>query len=85
MPARQLHIALRVEKDILKLPKFVQKRTLLALEKIKTNPVGGIKLHGQLQDYYKYRIGDYRIVYEFISGESKVEVVRVEHRQGVYR
>ena len=45
----------------------------------------GFRLHGEFGDYYKLRVGDYRIIYRFDKKASIVEIVKVEHRQGVYK
>lgn len=85
MPAKYLIVRKPIRKRLLKLPIHVHRRLVVALDKIKTNPIMGTKLHGELEEYYKFRIGDYRIVYRFDKKASVVEVVRIEHRQGVYR
>lgn len=85
MPAKSLILEKPVKKRLLKLPIKIHKRVIRALETIQENPLIGVKLHGELNDYYKYRVGDYRIVYSFNSKESTVIVVKVEHRRGVYK
>ena len=85
MPAKYLIVDKRLRRQLLKIPLPIHQRIIKALNSIKANPVSGIKLHGELQQYYKFRVGDYRIVYRFNSKESLVQVVRIEHRQGVYR
>ena len=85
MPAKSFLIANRADKELCKLPYKIQRRVVKAFDTIKGNPVSGIKLHGELGEYYKFRVGDYRIVYTFNSKESNVSVVKIEHRQGVYK
>lgn len=85
MPAKLLVINRSASKQLLKLPLIIHQRVITALKQIKANPVAGAKLHGEMAAYYKFRIGDYRIVYKFYSKESRVDVVKIEHRQGVYR
>lgn len=85
MPAKSLILEKPAKKRLLKLPIQIHKRVIRAFETIQENPLIGVKLHGELNDYYKYRIGDYRIVYSFDSKKSTVIVVKVEHRQGVYK
>ena len=85
MPAKFVIVEKPVKKKLLKLPLHVHKRIIKALETIQENPIEGIKLHGELDRYYKYRVGDYRIVYSFNTKESIVTVVKIEHRQGVYK
>lgn len=85
MPAKFLITQKSARKNLKKLPTHVNEKIVRSLDKIKENPLSGIKLHGEIQDYYKFRVGDYRIVYKFDKKISIVEVVSIEHRQGVYR
>lgn len=85
MPAKHLLTEKRLQKALLKLPIPIHKRVLEALKIIQHNPMIGVKLHGELENYYKYRIGDYRIVYRFNKEISTVNIVKIEHRQGVYK
>ncbi|MBI2040258.1 type II toxin-antitoxin system RelE/ParE family toxin [Candidatus Microgenomates bacterium] len=85
MPAKTLVVEKPVRKKLLKLPSKVHQRLISKLDEIQANPIVGTKLHGELSEYYKIRVGDYRIVYTFDAKESRVDVVKIEHRQGVYK
>ena len=46
----------------------------------------GTALHGsRLGDYWRYRVGDYRILCELRDDELLVLVVEVGHRRSIYR
>jgi mRNA interferase RelE/StbE len=85
MPAKQFLLLVNAQKRARRLPNHIQKRLPEALIIIQQNPIIGVKLHGELAGYFKYRLGDYRIVYTFNTKTSTVEVVAIEHRQGVYK
>lgn len=85
MSAKYLITRQSVRKNLKKLPLHVHEKIIRILNKIQENPLIGVKLHGELADYYKLRVGDYRIVYKFDKKASIVEMVKIEHRQGVYR
>lgn len=85
MPAKTFILPKKANKEISKLPLRIQNKIDEAFDKIKRNPNLGVKLHGELTGYYKFRVGDYRIVYEFNKELSVLEIIKVEHRQGVYR
>lgn len=85
MPAKTFLIPHKVNKDIVKLPLRIQNKIDQAFNQIKDDPTVGAKLQGELNDYYKYRLGDYRIIYWFDTKLSAVQIMKVEHRQGVYR
>ncbi len=85
MPARYFVVERSTDKLFLKFPLSTQERIIHAYASLKQNPISGIKLHGELKGYYKYRVGDYRIIYRFDVKTSTVRVVKIEHRQGVYK
>ena len=85
MPAKFFNIAKKANKEASKLPIHIQDKIDRAFMTIKENPISGERLHGELKDYYKFRVGDYRIVYRFNAKESTVEIVKIEHRQGAYK
>lgn len=86
MPADSLILNRSAKKQLSKLPLKIHEKVINAFDLIKNNPLrSGAKLSGELSEYYKYRIGDYRIVYKFDPKESYVEIVKVERRGGVYR
>lgn len=85
MPAKFLIVQKSARKRFLKLPIHVHKRVIEALRHIQQNPLAGEKLHGELAGFYKHRVGDYRIVYIFDNKKSTIYVLKIEHRQGVYR
>jgi mRNA interferase RelE/StbE len=58
------------------------------IEKIKSlsqdpHPTGSKKLSGQ--EKYRMRQGNYRILYQLIDDELIINVVKVGHRQDVYK
>jgi mRNA interferase RelE/StbE len=85
MSADNFELAQSADRSLSKLPRVVRLKVIRAFDKIQQNPVSGIRLHGELKNYYKFRVGDYRIIYSFISKKSLVQVVKIEHRQGVYK
>lgn len=85
MPAKLFVTSRNVDKQLSKLPLKINIKIVQALRQLKQNPLTGTKLGGKLSGNYKLRVGDYRIVYEFDAKESRVDVVKIEHRQGVYK
>ncbi len=41
-------------------------------------------LKGDLSDFYKLRIGDYRVIYDLGSLSQTIVIVRVGHRREIY-
>ncbi len=49
------------------------------------NPkIHGKALKGNLRGYWRYRIGDYRIITEINDDEIKIIVVGIGHRKDIY-
>ena len=76
-------------KDLLKLEKITSKRIVLAIEKnTKTDPIKDAKaLKGIFQGLFRYRVGDYRIVFEYDENGVVyvVTILRIKHRKDIYR
>ena len=72
----------RLDKSVaLHISKFLHQR-VASLE----NPrLIGEGLHGTLSDYWKYRVGDYRIICSMEDEKLVVVVVRIGHRREVYK
>jgi mRNA-degrading endonuclease RelE of RelBE toxin-antitoxin system len=85
MPAKHFFIERQVNKKSSKLPVSIHKRVDKVFDVLKENPLAGTRLKGELGFAYKYRIGDYRIVYTFDPKTSTLIVLKIEHRQGVYK
>ncbi len=45
----------------------------------------GQALQGNFQGYWRYRVGDYRILCEIIDNQMIIYVIEVGHRREVYR
>ncbi|MBW4693228.1 MAG: type II toxin-antitoxin system RelE/ParE family toxin [Lyngbya sp. HA4199-MV5] len=41
-------------------------------------------LTGDLADFFKLRVGDYRVLYDFSREDQIIAIIRVRHRRNVY-
>ncbi len=77
------------EKQLAKLEKQSAKRiTRFLKERVATltDPRAlGEPLKGKLREFWRYRVGDYRVLCRIEEGRLLVLVVRVGHRRDVYR
>jgi mRNA interferase RelE/StbE len=62
------------------LKRFVQ----AGLKSIAANPESGEPLHGELRQYWKYRVRRLRIVYAIDRTTRRILIVAVAHRREVY-
>jgi mRNA interferase RelE/StbE len=85
-PVWQLAFTDEADKQFKKLDKPVQRRIDTALKRLQVDPrpVGAIKLKGS-SGAMRFRVGDWRIVYEIRDGELVIVVIEIGHRSRVYR
>ncbi len=80
----------RAKKNLAKLDKPVAKRiTTFLRERVATlddpRSIGEALRGSKLGEFWKYRVGDYRIISRIEDGELCVLVVRIGNRREVYR
>lgn len=73
------------EKQFAALPRSVQKRVFSVLQKLSGDPrpAGSIKLKGNF-DYYRVRVGRYRVIYAIQDDYLKILVLVIAHRRDAY-
>ncbi len=51
-----------------------------------SNPrVFGKSLKSNLREYWRYRVGDYRIIAEINDDEVKILIIEIGHRRDIYK
>lgn len=74
-----------VKKDLVRLPKGIQMRALEIVEGVlAADPHSGRPLTGVYKGLWKYRLGDYRIIYRIEGDRLAIFVLRIRHRKDVY-
>jgi len=74
-----------IKKDLKKLYKKVVDLFFSTVkEEILEDPYTGIKLKGRYRDLWKYRIGDFRIIYSIKKDKISVYILRIRYRSNVY-
>jgi mRNA interferase RelE/StbE len=63
----------------------IRHRIFAALDKVKTNPLSGKRLHGELDGLFSLRIGEMRIIYEIDSNQKIIVVHAIGPRGDVYK
>ncbi len=74
------------EKDLKRLPSDVIKAVVKNIKQLSDNPrpANCKKLKG-LKNFWRIRVGNYRIVYEIIDSSRRINVYRIKHRKDIYR
>ena len=76
----------RAEKDLSKVPKKITRRVVRIIIKFKKNPrPAGVRKISGSANYYRVRVGDWRIVYEINDKSRQVYVFRIRHRKEAYK
>jgi mRNA interferase RelE/StbE len=77
----------KAEKQLLKLDYSAQNKIREFIDKImrmeNPRPLGH-QLRGELSKYWRFRVGDYRLITEIIDHTLVIDIIRVGHRREVY-
>ena len=77
----------KAEKQFLRLDKAVQtqiKKFVLKLQELEDTRELGKRLVGNFSGFWRYRVGDYRILCRIQDDALEILVVEVGHRKNVY-
>jgi mRNA interferase RelE/StbE len=72
-------------KELKRINKPQRTRIIAAIDRLPTNPWIGKSLKGELSGLRRIRVGNYRVVYEICQQQVVILIVRIAHRQDVYR
>ena len=82
----QVIISRTAEKQLESLPKYIANTITQKIEALggAPRPPGCKQLHG-IENTYRLRVGDYRVVYTIQDKKLLIEVIRIGNRNNVYR
>ena len=84
MARYKIQIKHSVEKDISAYDKNIKQRLIEAIYTLQINPYkNSKKLQGT--EFYRKRVGNYRIVFEVIKKDSCVIIYKIGHRKNIYK
>ena len=76
----------KVARDLKGIDKTWQRRILDTIhKKLSPNPYIGKRLVGELSPYYRFHIGDYRVIYEIHDKQLIILIIKIRHRKDVYK
>ena len=87
METYQIKILPTAQKELASVSEVIRKRIGKKIDSLEKNPrPSGVKmLKGKRGDFYRLRVGDYRILYQIKSETLLVVVIKIGHRREVYR
>ncbi|MCX7737276.1 MAG: type II toxin-antitoxin system RelE/ParE family toxin [Candidatus Kapabacteria bacterium] len=73
-------------KELSKLPKKIGEKIYSLISKLSLEPrPENCKKLVSLENYYRIKIGDYRVVYFIEDKNLIIEIIRIAHRKEVYK
>lgn len=78
-------LAAEAERNFRKLPRGDQEKVLKKLTALENSPYLGKKLMGELSGFYSLRTWPYRIIYQIFKKQLIIVILKIAHRQGVYK
>lgn len=60
------------------------KQFILDIQELNDPRLKGEALKGKLSNYWRYRVGDYRLICDINDSEIIITVVRIGHRKDIY-
>jgi len=74
------------EKQLLKLPKIVGVKIIDLIKRLPENPIpDNAKKMSGFKNLYRIRSGSYRVIYAVKNNELIIEVIKIGHRQNIYK
>ncbi|MBU2508510.1 MAG: type II toxin-antitoxin system RelE/ParE family toxin [Bacteroidetes bacterium] len=81
-----LYLEHRAEKDIRKLPSIHLPTIISKIKNLSENPKPkGCKKLVQSKDYWRIRVGNYRIIYDIVESSKIIRIYKIQHRKDVYK
>lgn len=81
----QIKFEKKAKKELNNIPFKYQKRILSILSILQTNPFIGKKMKGKYNDCYNYKVWPYRIIYKIVKDVLLIIIIKIGHRQGIYK
>ena len=85
----QLLWSKRAARELAKMDRMTQRVIIAKMRRIveeSCDPrASGKALSGNLREYWRYRVGDWRVICEIHDSEATVTAIEVGHRRDVYR
>ncbi len=86
MDIYKIEVKPSIEKDLRKIPRQYIGKIIQKIENLSINPypIGTVKLTAT-ENIYRFRVGNYRVIYQVIKIERTIIIHHIRHRKEVYR
>lgn len=84
--AFRIYFRKSAEKQMLSLPKNIGFRIIEMIESLRKNPypINSKRMTGH-SNIYRLRMADYRIIYRIEKYQLIIEIIKIGHRQNIYK
>ena len=82
----EIYLERSAEKDLRKLPPTLFNTVLVKIKALSNNPHprGSRKIMNS-ENFWRIRIGSYRVLYEIIDSEYTIRIYKIKHRKDAYK
>ena len=85
MGSYKIEFSNSIEKDFNKLDRTTSKRIWSKIDELANKPLSHNSTKLTNTEFYRMRIGDYRVIYEIDETLKLVTILKVKHRKDVYK
>ena len=80
----EIIVSKKADKFLSKIPEDDRTRIINAMDKLRIRPEAYVKrLVGN--EYYKFRVGNYRLIVDLVKEKLVVLVIKIGHRRNIYK
>ena len=74
------------EKFLDNAPQVLRRRILDKIELLRADPVphDAVRVQGDAGPTFRIRVGDYRVLYQIITAEQRIKIVKIDKRAHAY-
>ena len=82
----EIYLESSAEKDLRKIPAAHFNTVITRIKALADNPCPtGIRKLKDSNNFWRIRIGNYRVVYEIIDSSKTINIYKIKHRKDAYR
>lgn len=83
----RLFFVTEADSDLMSLNLATKKRIIEKLEWFEDNfeTITPLVLHGEWRGFFKFRVGDFRVIYKIQWSENLIVVIAIGHRTKIYQ
>ena len=81
----KVNFAKSVKKDFKKIPKLEVTKILDAIDELAKNPRSSKSKKLKGEKLYRWRVGNYRVIYDIQDNVMLIFVIKLGHRSDIYR